>query len=444
MLDYPISLQAGPGPLLVFVPEPDPDLIAETAVALANTDGGAMVIGLDSGGAYTGAVDGTILAAALDGLVERCNPAITLGSREQIDSPHGPLIAVRVQRSTGVHALSDGRVLVRAGRTNRILDGAEIRRLVTTKTHGEFEVEAVPGTKPGELDPELIADFLVKRAARLKQPLPGSEDGVLMGIGAVSPAHQVTVSGTLLFSQAPQRLLPQSGVHFVRYVGRRARSDEAAAVHNLEGPLVRLVEQVWELIAEQMQEAEYPAFAVREALINAVCHRDYRLRGRGIDVLMFADRLEISSPGGLPGFLTVDYLTDGRFSRNPRLSCCLFQWGYIEEPGLGVNRLFDVMESHGRRPPQIEARPYTVTVRLSNAPAEPGTRSPSSSEAALNERQITVLDFVQQHGSITLRELRTLYPAIRPDLLQHDVAALVEQGHLRKIGSRSSAYYILA
>ncbi len=77
----------------------------------------------------------------------------------------------------------------------------------------------------------------------------------------------------------------------------------------------------------------YPPTAIREALVNAVAHRDYRLRGRGIEVRLFSDRLEISSPGGLPGFITLDNIVDEHFSRNPRIVSGLFQWGYIEELG---------------------------------------------------------------------------------------------------------------
>jgi len=86
---------------------------------------------------------------------------------------------------------------------------------------------------------------------------------------------------------------------------------------------------------------------VREALINAVAHRDYRLSGRRIEVRMFDDRLEVYSPGGLAGYITIDNIVEEHFSRNPRLVHGLFQWGYIEELGLGVDKMIDDMLAAG-------------------------------------------------------------------------------------------------
>jgi ATP-dependent DNA helicase RecG len=99
---------------------------------------------------------------------------------------------------------------------------------------------------------------------------------------------------------------------------------------------------------ERQEIVEYPPFAVRESLVNAVCHRDYRLRGRRIEIRMFADRMEVISPGGLPGFITVDNLVEEHFSRNPRLVSGLFQWGYIEELGLGIDRMIEELVQGGR------------------------------------------------------------------------------------------------
>jgi ATP-dependent DNA helicase RecG len=82
---------------------------------------------------------------------------------------------------------------------------------------------------------------------------------------------------------------------------------------------------------EREEMTEYPRFAVREALVNDIAHRDYRIMGRRIEVRMYADRLEIISPGGLPGYMTLDNLVEEHFSRNPRLVQGLYQWGYIEE-----------------------------------------------------------------------------------------------------------------
>lgn len=442
MLHYPIHLHAGPGPLLAFVPDPDPTTLAETAVALANTDGGVILLGLSPDGTYTGAGDD--LDAALQQADAHCKPSLTLDHRETIFHDHGPLMAVQVARGVRVHALDDGRVLVREGAANRVLDGTEIRRLVSARTTGDFEADAVPGTRPGHLSPDLLAEFMLRRADRSGLPVV-SYDQMLLDIGAVTlPDYQATVAGMLLFGAEPQRWLPQSGIRFVRYVGKKTQS---GVVYDrmLHGPLMRLLDETWDLVREQGRQTDsgdedYPADAVREALVNAACHRDYRLRKQPIEVRIFADRLEVISPGGLPGFLTEKHLVGGRFSRNPCLAWSLFQWGYTQEPGLGLRRMIEVMAQRGHRPPQFEARPYRVTVRLYKARTD---GVPPGSDGALSDPQRRALDYARLHGSVTLRELGALCPNVRPDRLQTDLADLAERGRLRKVGARAGAYYIL-
>jgi len=104
MLTEPIQLDHGPGPKLAFVPTPAPDQLAITAVALANTDGGAIVLGLDENGGYHGPLDGSTVARILREAAAQCIPAMPLSTPEIISTPGGPALAVRVPRGRGVHA----------------------------------------------------------------------------------------------------------------------------------------------------------------------------------------------------------------------------------------------------------------------------------------------------------------------------------------------------
>jgi ATP-dependent DNA helicase RecG len=453
MPDDPISLRSGPGCLLAFLPYPDPDALAATAVALANTDGGTVVIGLDDAGAYTGPPDSAEVERALRRAEYGCTPAIAFSRPEPLDTASGPAIAVRVPRSTQVHALPDGQVLVRSAFGNRVLGGDEIRALLTQRANGDFDAEVVPGARISDLDPELLADFVVARARRLGRHSSGIP---LMEIGAVTPDYRVTVAGILLFGRDPQRWLPHSEVRFARFVGQRAPGKNGtfpALEQALGGAAVRLIEGLWGLIHEQMRshtpadaphEADYPTDAVREVLVNAICHRDYRLRGDSIVVRMFANRLEVASPGGLPGFMTTaEHLVTHRYCRNPLLSQSLWQWGYGEGSGQGLRHLFDRMSEVTHRPVEIDVQPYRVTVRLYNACENCEDPADSAIAGSLNERQRVALAYARDHGSLTIHEFRTLCGDVSPDVLQRDLADLVKRGHLRRIGSRANAYYIL-
>lgn len=455
MLD-PNALQNGPSSRLEFIAEPTVETLAEVLVAFANTDGGTIVVGLDSSGEYVGRTYSEDLEGVLREAEKMCRPPVVIGHWEQFEMEAGSVVAIRVPRSLELHALDDGRVVVRSGTENRPLGGDEIRRLSSTKSTGDFEAEVVPGATYADFDTEMLDEFFAKREERLRRVFTGDRKELLREIGALSEDNKPTVAGVLLFTRYPQQWLPQSGIVFVKFVGTEPRGEDGMAGYarreELTGPLARMVENLWELTwgemavsavvrgLEREETYEYPAFAVREALVNAVCHRDYRMRGRRIEVRMYRDRLEVISPGGLPGFITVDNIVEEHYSRNPRIVGSLFNWGYIEELGLGIDRMIEEMVQSGHKEPGFIALPYSFTVTLFNA----RERIPIFADGqVLNNRQARAMQYVREHGSITNREYRTLCPDVSAETVRLDLSDLVEQGMLLKIGSKKGTYYIL-
>jgi ATP-dependent DNA helicase RecG len=448
-------LKAGPGQLVEYLPDLDVDALAETLVAFANGDGGTIVVGLDEHGKPTGRVYPEDVESALRQAESLCRPPIHTGW-EQIDLAGSSLIAVSVSRSAELHSVSDGRVVIRMGMENRPLAGDAIRQLAATKSSGEFETEVVPGARRSDLDDEVIAEYLAKREERQRRRVAATPDELLHEIGAVDAHGQPTVAGMLLFGKNPQQFLPQAGLVFVKFIGTEPRGEGGLPGYGrreeIGGPLARIIEGAWEVVWEEMhvgavvkglereERTEYPPFAVRECLVNAVCHRDYRLKGRRIEIRMFADRMEVISPGGLPGFITVDNLVEEHFSRNPRLVAGLFQWGYIEELGLGIDRMIEEMTQAGHHPPQFKALPYSFTVSLSNIKE---WRPMPQWEKAMNERQARALTYLRERGQITNREYQQLCPDVSAETLRLDLVDLVDRGVVMRIGAKKGTYYIL-
>jgi ATP-dependent DNA helicase RecG len=385
----------------------------------------------------------------------RCLPPVQ-ADWQQEETRAGVVVMIRVSRSPELHSLDDGRVLIRAGAANRPLSGEQIRQLAATKSSGDYEVEVVSGARREDLDAEIIAEYVEKRAERARHPGRLSTDELLVEIGALDGNGRPTVAGLLLFGANPQSFVPQSGLTFVRFAGAQPRGEDGLAGYgrreDISGPLARVVEAAWAVLLEEMhvgavvkglereERTEYPPFAVREALVNAVCHRDYRLGGRRIEIRKFSDRLEIVSPGGLPGFVTLDNIVDEHFSRNPRIVAGLYQWGYIEELGLGVDRMIEEMALAGHPPPDFKETPYSFSVILSNVRQRPP--SPRG-ERTMNERQAKALTFTRENGRITNREYRRICPGVSAETLRLDLADLVERGLFLKIGVKKGTYYIL-
>lgn len=442
MLTYPIALHDGPGPLLAFAPELDPDALAETMVALANADGGSIVLGVGGDGAAVCALSDAQIDAAVEQAGARCRPAIVPERRAWSEQAIGAVPVIRVARGTRVYALADGRVLARAGSENRRLSGEAIRRLIAARAQGDFEAEPVPGAGPDALDPALVETFVDAWRNADGDPWAGTYAELLAEIGALTPDRRPTVAGMLLFGRDPAHWLPSSRARFVRALGTGDDRAQRAVDERISGPLVHVIDRLAEMVREQLGAGadNYPARAVREALINALIHRDYRLRGTDVEVRLYTDRLEVHSPSGLPGFLSVEDLLSARYSRNPRLAWALHQWGYVPEPGRGIRRMCEQMAQQGRRPPEFEAAPYRLTVRLYRSPGEVES---ASNGGTLNSRQREALAHVRAQGSITFREYRALAFGVKPELLQGDLDGLVKGGYLRRIGQRTGAYYIL-
>jgi ATP-dependent DNA helicase RecG len=444
----------GPGQLVAYLPEASAEALAETLVAFANADGGTILLGLAADGT-TSDLSPEDVESVLRLAEITCSPPVYLHWHQE--EMRGRVITViSVPRSAELHSLKDGRVLVRAGAENQPLGGEAIRQLAATKSSSDFENEEVTSASQSDLDQDVIADYLEKRAERQRRPITAPTTQVLIETGALSEKGTPTIAGLLLFGHSPQTFLSQSGLVFVHFLGTEPRGRDGLPGYgrreNVEGPLPRLIETTWEIIWEEMRVGavvrdlvreeypEYPPFAVREAIINAVAHRDYRLSGRRIEVRMFDDRLEVISPGGLPGYITIDNLIEEHLSRNPRIVAGLYQWGFIEELGLGIDRMIEAMLEAGHPAPIFQATPYSFKVTLKNVRERPVI---PAWQRNMNERQMRALAYLQAEGRITNREYRQLCPDVSPETLRLDLADLVDKGIILKIGDKKGTYYIL-
>jgi ATP-dependent DNA helicase RecG len=444
-----------PGQTLAFMVDADADLLAETLIAFANSDGGTILIGVDEAGQFAGRVYPDEVESALREAAHECRPPVDV-RWQQAAAENGMVYAIVVKRSPELHSLADGRVLVRTGVENRPLSGDQIRQLAATKSTGDFESEVAPGAHRDDFDADVIEEFKAKWQERQHREWTRPVDELLAQVGALTEEGRPTVAGVLLFARNPQAFLPQSGLTFVKFAGTLPRGEAGQAGYGrreeIGGPLARIIQRTWEVVGEEMrigavvtglereERTEYPVAAVREALVNAVAHRDYRLGGRRIEVRMYSDRMEIISPGGLPGFITVDNIIEEHFSRNPRLVAALYQWGYIEELGLGVDLMIEEMMRAGHPAPEFKDTPYAFTVTLKNV----RERAPMPAwTPSMNERQARALTYVQEHGRITNREYRELCPDVTAETLRLDLADLVERGILLQIGAKKGTYYIL-
>lgn len=450
-------LHQKPGQQLAFLQSAQPEAIAETLTAFANSDGGVLVLGMSADGELGDLYSAEEATDALRAALRLCKPPVhTEWQQEQVAG--GLVVLLRIDRSGEVHALWDGRIMVRKGIENRPAEGSDIHQLGANRPIGDFETQIVAGAAREDLNDDVIDDYMERRQKRNPRSTILPKDKLLQQIGALSEDRIPTISGILLFGKEPQFFLPHSRAIFVKFADVTPRGPEGSFGYGrreeLVGPLPVIIDRAWRVLWEEMdkravvrglqrhEETEYPQAPVREALVNAVAHRDYRLTGRSIEIRMYTDRLEITSPGGLPAHITLDNIVEEHYSRNPRLVNGLYQWGYIEELGLGIDRMIEDMVSAGYQPPKFEAKSHRFSVILHNLKDKARTASPQW-ESNMNERQMKALEFLQRHGAITNRDYRDLCPHVGPESLRLDLADLVDKGIILKIGDKRGTRYIL-
>lgn len=191
---------------------------------------------------------------------------------------------------------------------------------------------------------------------------------------------------------------------------------------------------------------EYPLEAVQELVINAIAHRDYNLQGDTIHLNIFSDRLEVQSPGDLPGPVTLENLLEARFSRNLVIVQLLADLGYVERLGYGLNRVIKLLRQHGLRPPRFEVLAGTFRVTLfSNHETLPAHLAalPGMGGLDINDRQRMALDYLARFRRITNRDYQEICPDVHSETLRRDLSDLVALGVIIKVGDKRATYYIL-
>jgi ATP-dependent DNA helicase RecG len=359
--------------------------VAETLAAMANADGGVLVIGIENDGTVSGVdypEDRTkVLRAAL-----KTHIRPPLRARIQEGSLEGkPIILFEVDWSMNVHQLTDGRYLLRVDDKNVPFPARDIEAMKEGKRRRVTETRFIPEASLADLDLPLL-----NRLAE-RQGTAASPEEILTRYRLAEGRNGKTVltlAALLLFGKDPGRWHPRCGIDFVKHEGtQRGVGAELNIIkrERLEAPLVLLIEKAYETIKPHLRERqrlvdlffeerlEYPTFAWQEAIINAVAHRDYRYEGLGIEVWMFEDRLEIRSPGELVEPVTLERLLKRErihASRNPRIVRVLTDFGYMRDQGEGIPRIFQAMEREGLYPPEIRLEAEAVfTITLKNTVA---------------------------------------------------------------------------
>jgi ATP-dependent DNA helicase RecG len=356
--------------------------IGDLMLGFANAEGGTIVIGIHNGqvegvGSAGAARMNEWRQAALDFTQPPVRHNFTAVPCILAEGGSDELAVIQVEASDRVHTNVRDEVFLRVGDENRRLGVLQVQELRYDKGESTFDGMTVKGADLSALEPDLVAKYV--RSVRSAS----SAETVLKARGLAAEQRGVThptTAGILVLGRHPQAAFPESFLRLLRYKGSSRETGTRANViadRKLEGPIPGQIEAARRLLRRWIPpvirlraEGRFvnttliPQFVWLEAIVNAVTHRSYSIGGDHVRVELFDDRLEVNSPGRLPGLVRLENIRSARFARNPRVARALSDLGFGRELGEGVNRMFEEMNRAGLPDPVYQQGPASLRVIL--------------------------------------------------------------------------------
>jgi ATP-dependent DNA helicase RecG len=263
---------------------------------------------------------------------------------------------------------------------------------------------------------------------------------------------KLTNAGVLFFSKSTEFLLLQAKVVCVLYKGTEKlnildkKDFYGNIVQNIEDGIMfvkrhtNIEYKIENLRREEIPEI--PDIALREATINAVCHRNYFEKGANVMIEIFDDRVEISNPGGLPSGLDAKEFGTKSVVRNPVIASLLNRADYIEQIGTGINRIKNSVKEHGQGNVEFYYNNFfTVTfTRTKKLGEKLGVRLGEKLGVKLGENEIKILKLIRDNKYITTKELSE-HIKISTTAVDNNISKLKKKGLLRRIGPAKGGYW---
>ncbi len=445
----------------------DPKGLSNHIVAFANADGGTLVIGIEDDFTVTG-IDGyqnnvnDILRVPFN----YCKPSIRVMTEtvECVDKDGKPnhLLVITIPQSSELHANQQDDVYYRMGDKSKKLNFDERLQLMYAKGSRYYEDEPVFRSTLDDIDMDFVAEYCKKigYGKSAEEYIRQNNDYIVQHDGR----EEMSGAALLLFGKNPQRFFQRARVRFIRYDGIEAKvGTEMNVIKDIvfDGRILDVVRQSLNFVRGQIKERtrlgndgrfvtipEYPEFAWKEIIINAVAHRDYSIKGTDIQIKMFDDRISVESPGVLPGIVRLNNLRTVHFSRNPKIAEFLHQYEYVKEFGEGVDRMFKEMEDAGLPAPEYTDNTFMLNVTIRNGKingelnGDNGEINGELNHALLylNKSELAVYHLIKEAPQSSRQKMAEKI-GISPRTIDRVIQSLVKKDLIKREGSKKTGYW---
>lgn len=348
--------------------------LAQAAMCFANGSGGSIIVGIrDRPGGADAFVGCPIDEATVRlRIFERTVPHLTVAV-DRVARAEGDVLVIGVPEGATLHSVK-GRHTERIGTSCMPMTAERIARVMADRSGDDWSAHSTD-LALADVDPLAMAIARRFLEASIDPTRQGyarhSDPDLLRALGVVTTSGTLNRAGELLFSAS------RDNREVIAYAHRRTPAGALTANESFTAPLAFALDRIFDMIAarvertsvdvgrgQQLQIEDLPQAAVREAIVNAVMHRDYRDTGR-VTIEHAATRLAVTSPGPfISGVSPANVLTVASRSRNPRLAEAIRKLGLAETAGTGVDRMFAAMTRVGHQPPAYKADEATVRVTL--------------------------------------------------------------------------------
>jgi len=426
------------------------DEIGETISSFSNSKGGVIFIGISDKREIRGVQIGKKTVTDLAEYIKRNTDPQIFPEIKVCEIDNKKTISIKVTESSEKPVFFKSYAYKRVGDTNQRISSSEIRRLAKEsggKTYWDEQVCEEAGLE--DIDEEKVRLFLKKgRFERRLDIIPTISAREALERLNLMKSSKLTNAAVLLFAKNPQKFFLQGEIRCARFKGTQPL--EFIDMKVFGGDIIDQREDGLEFVkehiklhaeikgTERVERWEYPIEAIREAITNAICHRDYESTAN-VQIRIFDDRIEIWNPGNLLDGLTVQKLKGKHESvlRSPLLAKNFFLIKYIEQWGTGTNRMIEWCLNYDFPEPVFEeiGGSFVVTIKKYEVTEEV--------LLSLNERQKKAVEYLLKNKKITNKEYRELNPNISDRTALNDFNDLVERGIITAIGVRKYRYYIL-
>lgn len=386
-------------------------------------------------------------------------PASVSIERVQVGTRGGEVIVLGVDRPEETRPFTyDGRPYRRMGNTTSVMPQQEYERLLLERAHSRRRWENATAEEypDGALDLEEILRTLRvgKENRRISETVP-DDAGEFLDRMMLRVDGKLINAAVVLFGKEFLPYYPQCELRMARFKG--LDKTEFIDDRQLRGNVFRLLEEGLTFLSrhlsvagritderpERVDEPQLPPKALREALVNALCHRDYSIYGGCVSIAIFDDRLEISSDGGLPfGQRAEDLKRDHKsMPRNPLIAVALYRRGLIERWGRGTQNIVKACVDAGLSEPTFRETGNSLCVSFPITAYSTGIRV----DAELTDRQKQLLALLTEKEKMTVQKIKhQILPAVSDSTIKEDLNRLKKKGLVALKGKGPASYWTIS